>query len=74
MCLLYKNFNIKMLEYSKLILRKVSFDCTLFEKELKKSLNYLLTDEIEELFNWAKTHHQEYSGIINAVQDLFSSN
>jgi len=60
-----------MLEYSKLILKKVSFDGFLFEKELKKSLNYLLPHEIEDLFTWAKVHHAEYSDILEAVQQLF---
>jgi hypothetical protein len=63
-----------MLEYSKLILKKVSFDSSLFEKELKKSLHYLLPDEIEELFNWVKAHHVEYSDILDTVRELLSNN
>lgn len=42
----------KMLDYAKLILKKVSFDVTLFKKELAKAYNYLLEDEVEELSNW----------------------
>lgn len=60
-----------MLEYSKLILKKVSFDSFLFEKELKKSLNYLMPHEIEDLLTWAKVQHGEYSDILEAVQQLF---
>lgn len=57
-----------MLEYSKLILRKVSFDSSLFEKELKKSLNYLMPEEIVELLRWVKIHYVEYSDILWNVQ------
>lgn len=43
---------ISMLEYSKLILEKVSFDAGLFENELKKSTRSLIGSEIGELRNW----------------------
>ncbi|MFN6943510.1 MAG: hypothetical protein ACK4ND_01080 [Cytophagaceae bacterium] len=42
-----------MLEYCKNILEKVSFDKALFEKELKKSKNWLSREEICELRKWA---------------------
>ena len=38
-----------MLEYTKTILNKVSFDATLFCKEVQKALTRLLPYEIEEL-------------------------
>ena len=38
-----------MFEYTKTILKKVSFDATLFCKELQKALQRLLPYEIEEL-------------------------
>ena len=38
-----------MFEYTKTILKKVSFDVNLFCKELKKALQRLLPYEIEEL-------------------------
>ncbi|AUP80728.1 hypothetical protein [Flavivirga eckloniae] len=38
-----------MLEYTKTILRKVSFDTTLFCKEVQKAVQRLLPYEIEEL-------------------------
>ena len=38
-----------MLEYSKTVLKKVSFDVQLFCKEVKKALERLLPHEIEEL-------------------------
>lgn len=41
-----------MLEYTKTVLQKVSFDTKLFCKELKKAISRLLPDEIEELKVW----------------------
>ncbi len=41
-----------MLEYSKTVLKKVSFDAKLFCKELEKAISRLLPEEIEELKNW----------------------
>lgn len=38
-----------MLEYTKTVLKKVSFDATLFCKEVQKALTRLLPYEIEEL-------------------------
>ncbi|MGA1227477.1 MAG: hypothetical protein ACO3VF_09665 [Tamlana sp.] len=38
-----------MLEYTKTILNKVSFDATLFCKEVQKAVQRLLPYEIEEL-------------------------
>jgi hypothetical protein len=55
-----------MLEYAKQILTKVSFDAQLFEKELKKSLRWLLPVEITELRKWcyAKFGHI-YNTLLN---------
>jgi|TARA_B100000809_G_scaffold64897_1_gene61555 DNA replication protein DnaD len=44
-----------MFEYTKTILKKVSFNSDLFCKELKKSLDTLLPYEIEELTIWLKS-------------------
>ena len=41
-----------MLEYTKTVLRKVSFDVRLFKRELKKAISRLLPFEIEELKRW----------------------
>ncbi|MFK5971777.1 MAG: hypothetical protein QM485_00680 [Flavobacteriaceae bacterium] len=41
-----------MLEYTKTVLKKVSFDTKLFCKELKKAISMLLPEEIEELKLW----------------------
>jgi len=38
-----------MFEYTKTVLNKVSFDTTLFSRELEKALQRLLPYEIEEL-------------------------
>ena len=45
-----------MLEYSKSILEKVSFDPELFQKELKKALKMLNPDEMRELILWCRAH------------------
>ncbi|MEH0158158.1 hypothetical protein V6R21_29090 [Limibacter armeniacum] len=44
-----------MLEYSKTILEKVSFDQTLFEKELSKAIDLLTEDEAIKLKKWCQT-------------------
>ncbi len=41
-----------MLEYSKTVLKKVSFDAKLFCKEVQKAISKLLPHEIEELKLW----------------------
>lgn len=41
-----------MLEYTKTVLQKVSFDAKLFAKEVKKAVLRLLPNEIEELKIW----------------------
>ncbi|MCL6217255.1 hypothetical protein [Zunongwangia pacifica] len=43
-----------MFEYTKTILDKVSFDATLFCKEVKKAISRLLPHEIEELKIWVE--------------------
>ena len=41
-----------MLDYTKSVLKRVSFDVTLFSKELEKACKVLLPYEIEELISW----------------------
>ncbi len=41
-----------MLEYTKTILKKVSFDSRLFEKELVKAVNMLVPQELVEFKIW----------------------
>ncbi|MEM1257658.1 MAG: hypothetical protein AAF039_02950 [Bacteroidota bacterium] len=43
-----------MLEYTKTVLQKVSFDAKLFAKEVRKAVSRLLPEEIEELRIWLK--------------------
>ena len=42
----------KLLIYTKTILRKVSFDIRLFQKELRKALNLLSDQDVEVLKRW----------------------
>lgn len=43
-----------MFEYTKIVLEKVSFDTSLFCKELEKAFDLLLPFEINELKIWLK--------------------
>ncbi|MEB8329515.1 hypothetical protein OO009_09105 [Flavobacteriaceae bacterium KMM 6897] len=43
-----------MLEYTKTVLQKVSFDSMLFCKELEKAISRLLPVELEELKQWLR--------------------
>ncbi|WP_026812828.1 hypothetical protein [Arenibacter certesii] len=45
-----------MLEYTKTVLQKVSFDSSLFCKELEKALTRLLPIEVEELKLWLRSY------------------
>lgn len=45
-----------MIEYTKMILSKVSFDSNLFCKEVSKAINNLLPYEIEELKVWLEAY------------------
>lgn len=49
-----------MLEYSKKILTKVSFDKTLFRKELYKAVRWLKKDELRMLRIWCITTFGSY--------------
>ena len=55
-----------MLDYVKIILQKVSFNEYLFEKELSKSLNNLLREDVLELKQWCYEHFSDsYLQILN---------
>ena len=55
-----------MLEYFKTILSKVSFDKRLFEKELKKAIKALVTQEVNLLKEWCYQHFGgQYQPILN---------
>lgn len=55
-----------MFEYSKEILTKVSFDRTLFKKELRKAIKWLKVDERKMLMIWClATFGNKYSDVIS---------
>jgi len=56
-----------MLEFSKKILEKVSFDKRLFKKELKKSVIWISKHETAALKIWALTYFSHYKEIIQEV-------
>jgi hypothetical protein len=43
-----------VLEYSKMVLEKVSFDKKLFKKELRKALRWIKKDEVRQLILWCR--------------------
>lgn len=59
------------LAYCKLILQKVSFDSSLFEKELKKSIHLLQPHEIKELLTWVQLNFAETCADILSNFDMF---
>ncbi len=57
---------MKMLNYIKNILVRVSFDAMLFEKELRKAIKILIAEEIRELKHWCYTNYgNTYEAILN---------
>jgi len=53
---------LSMLEYSKIILSKISFDKRLFQKEYKKAFRYLDNNERTALKQWVRA---EWSTLLN---------
>ena len=49
-----RKFKRSMLEYSKIILAKISFDKTLFRKEYRKAFRYLDRNDRSELRQWVR--------------------
>lgn len=60
-----------MLEYAKIILQKVSFDSSLFEKELRKAVADLHKDEFGKLYSWC----MDFFGDLypEAIERVFSN-
>jgi hypothetical protein len=58
-----------MLEFSKKVLQKVSFDKKLFKKELQKSARWISKNEVAGLKVWALTTFSQYKDIILEVFD-----
>lgn len=55
-----------MLDYVKTILKKVSFDGQLFEKELRKAIAKLLNEEVAKLKEWCyRKFGQIHEAILN---------
>jgi hypothetical protein len=61
-----------MLEFTKKILSKVSFDKNLFKKELSKSARWLSKQEVITLKIWALTTFSQYRNTIREVFDQIS--
>ena len=61
-----------MLEFTKKILSKVSFDKYLFRKELSKSISWLTKKEILTLKIWTLTTFSQYKNTILEVFDQIS--
>lgn len=62
-----------MLEFCKTVLKAVSFDRTLFEKELYKSLITISKTDLPELKNWCYTHFGDtFSDILTKVFEVTS--
>jgi predicted SprT family Zn-dependent metalloprotease len=60
-----------MFEYTKTVLKKVSFNSDLFCKELKKALTRLLPHEINELIIWLQiytSNKPELSACMNLLK------
>ena len=61
-----------MLEFTKKILSKVSFDKNLFKKELSKSVRWLSKQEVLTLKVWALSTFSQYKNTILEVFDQIS--
>lgn len=59
-----------MLEFSKSVLQKVSFDHLLFKKELSKSIQWINQSDLVHLKEWClEMYGTKYSNIINQAFD-----
>jgi hypothetical protein len=57
---------MKMLNYFKTVLKKVSFDARLFEKELRKAIRTLIAEELQELRSWCYANYgNQYGAVLN---------
>jgi hypothetical protein len=55
-----------MLEFSKSVLQKVSFDHLLFKKELSKSIQWINQNDLEHLREWClEMYGSRYANIIH---------
>lgn len=55
-----------MLEYTKTVLEKVSFNEALFAKELMKSIQWVRTEDVNQLYVWCKNlYGNQYQKVID---------
>jgi hypothetical protein len=65
-CATYFNICMKMLNYVKTVLARVSFDARLFEKELRKAIKVLIAEELQELRRWCYANYEvQYGPVLN---------
>lgn len=64
---------MKMLEYSKVILQKVSFAPDIFSKELKKSIHYLMPAEIKDLAEWLQENFSDRSELLGMIEEVIKN-
>ncbi len=60
-----------MLEFTKNILTKVSFDRLLFTKELKKAVKWLSKEELHQLRTWCQQRFGNMYG--DVINETFST-
>ena len=60
-----------MLEFCKSVLQKVSFDHSLFQKELNKSIQWVNQTEVENLRQWCLETYGNQHGLI--IQQAFET-
>ena len=61
-----------MLELQKMVLESVHDNKTLFEKELRKSFNFLGYEDLQNLYNWAiEKFYCQYERTINYAFEGF---
>jgi hypothetical protein len=63
-----KKFKRSMLEYSKLILSKMTFDKKLFKKEFRKAFRYLNRKERKRLVMWVRSQAEKLRLVATATQ------
>ncbi|WP_298778074.1 hypothetical protein [uncultured Polaribacter sp.] len=61
-----------MFEYTKTVLKKVSFNSDLFCKELEKALNRLLPYEIKELTIWLREFTSNKPELYSSMSSLIN--
>jgi hypothetical protein len=63
------SFKTSMLEYCKLILKKISFNRKLFLKEYKKSLKHLAPEEKVHLRKWTRQNFRSIGIRLRSVNE-----